>query len=135
MFKAVRRRRLANMNRAQRCHNTSTGAVKAKFHYAVQLTSSGRTPVRDQIPLHYPACDQVASRSATSSPAGLRAASELGENLRVHVVCVSQAKFHYAVQLASRSQTSSRPNSITLSSLGPAREQVYNQLASWFGSC
>ena len=33
-----------------------------------------------------------------------------------------KAKFHYAIQIASRSQTSSRPNSITL--LRPAREQV-----------
>ena len=47
------------------------------------------------------------------------------EDLRVHVVCVSQAKFSYTVQLASRSQTSSRPNSIRLSKLRPAREQVY----------
>ena len=46
-----------------------------------------------------------------------------------------KAKFHYAVQLASRSQTSSRPNSITLSSLRPAHEQVCDQLASWFASC
>jgi len=42
-----------------------------------------------------------------------------------------EAEFRYAVQLASRSQTSSRPNSITLSSLRPAREQVCDQLASW----
>jgi len=45
----------------------------------------------------------------------------------MHVVCVSQAKFPYTDQLASRSQTSSRPNSITLPSLRPARELV----ASW----
>jgi len=45
-----------------------------------------------------------------------------------------KAKFHYAVQLASRSQTSARPNSITLSCLRPAREQVCEQLASWFAS-
>jgi len=38
----------------------------------------------------------------TSSRAGSRAASELDED----VECVSQAKFHYAVQLASRSQIS-----------------------------
>jgi len=79
------------------------------FHYYNQLkpnpitlssSLAGRRPVRDQIPLHYPPCDQHASRSATSSRAGSRAASELGEDLRVHVVRVSQAKFHYAVQLA-----------------------------------
>jgi len=46
-----------------------------------------------------------------------------------------KAKFHCAVQLASRSQTSSRPNSITLSNLRPARGQVFDQLASWFASC
>jgi len=42
--------------------------VKAKFHYAVQLASSlaGRRSVCDQIPLRYPACDQLASRSAAS---------------------------------------------------------------------
>jgi len=41
-----------------------------------------------------------------------------------------KAIFHYAVQLASRSQTSSQPKSITLSSLWRAREQVCDQLAS-----
>ena len=57
-------------------------AVKAKFHYAVQL----------------------ASRSATS----WRAASELVEHLRVHVVCVGgQIPLHCAAcdQLASWSQS------------------------------
>jgi len=38
------------------------------------------------------------------------------------------AKFHYVVQLASRSQTSSRPNSITLAGLRLAREQVCDQV-------
>ena len=92
------------------------------------ISVAGRKPVRDKIPLHYPVCDQLASRSATSS----RAASELDEDMRVHFVCVSQAKFHYAGELASRSQTSSRPNSITLSSLRaglrPARELVADLL-------
>jgi len=83
-----------------------------------------RVRVAGLIPLHYPACDQLASRSATSSRTGLRAASELVEDLRVHVVCVSQAKLHYAVQLASRSQTSSRPNTITLR---PARRLASEQ--------
>jgi len=46
-----------------------------------------------------------------------------------------KAKFHYAVQLTSRSQTSSQPNSITLSSLRPAREQVCDQIASWSQTC
>ena len=46
-----------------------------------------------------------------------------------------KAKFRYAVQLASRSQTSSRPNSVTLSNLRSARGQVCDQLASWFASC
>ena len=41
-----------------------------------------------------------------------------------------KAKFHYAAQLAGRSQTSSRPNRITLSSLRPARELVSDLLAS-----
>jgi len=96
------------------------------------ISVAGRKPVRDKIPLHYPVCDQLASRSATSSRAGSRAASELDEDMRVHFVCVSQAKFHYAGELASRSQTSSRPNSITLSSLRaglrPARELVADLL-------
>ena len=35
-----------------------------------------RRPAGDQIPLRYPACDQLASRSTTSSRAGRRAASE-----------------------------------------------------------
>jgi len=56
--------------------------VKTKFHYTIQL--------------------------ATTSRAGLRAASELDEDLCVRVVFVSQSKFHYAVQRASRSATSSR---------------------------
>ena len=38
-----------------------------------------------------------------------------------------KAKCHYAVHLASRPQTSSRPNSITLSSLRTARELVAEQ--------
>ena len=71
---------------------------------SITLSSSlaGRRPVRDQIPLQYPACDQLASTSAISSRAGSRAARELGEDLHLHVLCVSQAKFHYAVQLATR---------------------------------
>jgi len=42
---------------------------------SITLSSSlaGRIPVRDQILLHYPACDQLASRSATSSRAARRA--------------------------------------------------------------
>jgi len=50
---------------------------------SITLSSSlaGRRLARDQIPLHYPACDQLANRSATSSRAGslagLRPASEL----------------------------------------------------------
>jgi len=51
-------------------------------------------------------------------------------NITLQRSCLIKAKFHYAVQLASRSQTSSRPNSITLSSLRPAREQVCDQLAT-----
>jgi len=72
---------------------------------SITLSSSlaGRRPVRNQIPLHCPACDQLASRSVTSSRAGSRAAREMVEDLRVHVVCVSQAKFHYVVQLPTSS--------------------------------
>jgi len=49
--------------------------VEAK---SITLSSSlaDRRPARDQIPLHYPACDRLASRSATSSRAGRRPASE-----------------------------------------------------------
>jgi len=81
--------------------------VKAKFHYTIQLTTSSRAclrPARElvrellaagrrpacarcvrvagQIPLHYPACDQLASwsqagqRNGIWSPTGLRPASE-----------------------------------------------------------
>jgi len=84
-------------------------------YITLSMSSSlgGRRPVRDQIPLDSPACDQLASWFASCW--------QLFEDLRVHVVCVSQAKFYYAIQLASRSQTSSRPNSITLSSLRSAR--------------
>jgi len=42
-------------------------------------------------------------------------------------VCLSKAKFHYAIQLASRSQTSSRPNSIALSI---ARNQLASRSAT-----
>jgi len=103
--------------------------------FTLSRSLAGRRPVRDQIPLNYSACDQLASRSVTSSRAGSRASSELDEDLRVHVVCVSQAKFHYTVQLASTSQTSSRPNSIALFSLRPARQQVCDQLVSWSQTC
>jgi len=68
---------------------------------------------KSQIPLRYTARDQLASRSATRWRAGLgagsRAASELDEDLRVHVVCVPQAKFHYAVPLATSSRAGLRP--------------------------
>jgi len=67
---------------------------------------------------------------AISSRSGSQAASELDEDVRVHVVCVSQAKLHHSVQLASRSQTSLRPNSVTLSSWRPARELVADLLVS-----
>ena len=42
--------------------------------------------------------------------------------IRVHGYGFVKAKFHYAIQLARWSQTSSRPNSITLAGLLPARE-------------
>jgi len=35
----------------------------------------------------------------------------MDEDLRLHVVCVSQAKFHYAVQLATSSRAGRRPAS------------------------
>jgi len=57
-----------------------------KFHYTIQLATSWRTGLR-------PARELV---------------RELDEDVCVHVVCVSQAKFHYAVQLASRSATTGR---------------------------
>jgi len=54
------------------------------------------------------------------------------DNPRVGVSasCPVKAKFHYAVQLASRSQASSRPNRVMLSSLRAARELVADMLAS-----
>jgi len=76
--------------------------LKAKCYYAIELASRLQT-IRNQIPLRYPASDQLACRPATRLRAGLRAASELDEDLCVHVVCVSQAKFHYAVQLMTSS--------------------------------
>jgi len=101
--------------------------VKAKFHYAIQLASRSKTSLRPnsiRLSSSRPAGEQVCDQLASQPRAGSRPASELGEDMRVHVVYVSQVKFHYAVQLASRSQISSRPNSITLSSLQPARELV-----------
>jgi len=53
---------------------------------------------------------------------GLQTSKQLSRSVK--------AKLHYAVQLPSRLQTSSRPNSITLSSLRSAHEQVCDQLAS-----
>ena len=70
-----------------------------------QFHTNGFT-TKSQIPLHYPACDQLASRSSTSS----QAPSELSEDLRVHVVCVC------------------RPNSITLSSSLADRRPVRDQI-------
>jgi len=74
-------------------------------YITLSMSSSlgGRRPVRDQIPLDYPACDQFASRSATSSRAASRAASSCSKTF----VCKSCA--------------CRRPNSITLSSLRSAR--------------
>jgi len=66
------------------------GQFAIKFHYTIQLATSSRAGLRP------------ASRD------GWRAASELDENLRVHVVCVAQAKFHYAVQLATSSRAGLR---------------------------
>ena len=70
--------------------------VKAKFHHATRLASRSQTSSRPN------------SITISSSRAGLRPARELDDDLRVHVVCVSQAKFQYSVLLAGRSQTSSR---------------------------
>jgi len=67
---------------------------------------AGRRAVRDQIPLHYPAYDQLASRSATSS----RAASSWTKTC----VCTS---------CACRT-----PNSITLSSSLAGRRPVRDQI-------
>jgi len=47
----------------------------------------------------------------------------VGQNRSFTSYRTVKAKFHYAVQLASRLQTSVRPNSIKLSSLRPAREK------------
>jgi len=46
---------------------------------SITLSSSlaGRRPFRDQIPLHYPVCDQLASRSTTISRYDSRAGCEL----------------------------------------------------------
>jgi len=55
---------------------------------------------------------------------------QLVEDLRVHVVCVSQAKFHYTVQLASRSATSWRAGRKLDSVMEFGRELVCDLLAS-----
>jgi len=76
------------------------------LYTSISSWPNARCQVWESLPLRYrPNCitlsssladrDQLASRSGTSS----RAASELDEDLRVHVVCVSYAKFHYAVLL------------------------------------
>ena len=68
----------------------------------------------------------------TSSRAGLRAASELGEDLRVHVVCVSQAKFHYAVQLATSSRADLRPARKLVAEKDSVMEYGLNRSATRF---
>jgi len=93
------------------CYGVEPGndAVKAKFHYAVQLASRSQTSSR---PNSITLSSLRAARELVSQ-AGSRAASELDEDMRVYVVCLSQAKFHYATkfhyqipfQLASRSAT------------------------------
>ena len=105
------------------------------------LSSSlaGRRPARDQIQLRYPACDQLASSSATSSRAGRRLASEqagvmecglnrsatrfeLSRHIKIARACLRNqvCDLDGVMQFSlSRSQTSSRasaPYSITLSS-------------------
>jgi len=55
----------------------------------ITLSSSlaGRRPVRDQIPLHYPASDQLASRSAASSRAGRSARQRRRNGVWPEPVC------------------------------------------------
>jgi len=86
--------------------------LKAKFHYAVHLSSRSQT-ARGQMRLRY-------SQLATSSLGGLWPARELVREL-----------------LASWTKTSSacrRPNSITLSSSLAGRRSVSDQIPSWFAS-
>jgi len=95
--------------------NYSRCFIKAKFHFAVVL----------------------ASRSVTNSQAGSRPASELDEDLRAHVVCVSQANFvmlssSLAVRRPTRDQIPLRCPACDqlVASLRPAREPVADLLAS-----
>ena len=74
--------------------------------FTLSRSLAGRRPVRDQIPLNYSACDQLASRSVTSSRAGSRASSELDEDLRAHVADQIPLRYPACDQLASRSATS-----------------------------
>jgi len=49
-----------------RCGETFNYSVKAKFHH-VDSSLASRRPVRDQIPLCYPACDQLADLLASKT--------------------------------------------------------------------
>ena len=60
-----------NVNRRTRGHGPRTRVSKM-----TPVLDAHVFAARDQIPLHYPACDQLASRSATSSQTGRRPASE-----------------------------------------------------------
>ena len=110
----------AKVDRMQHVCSSPAPSVQIKPN-SITLSSvlADRRPVCDEIPLHHPACDKLAIRFGTSSRAGRRPACAR----RVHVA----GQIIYAVQLASRSETSSRPNSITLSSLWPAHELVAEQ--------
>ena len=83
---------------------------------SISLSSSlaGRRPVHHQIPLHYPACDQLARRSATSSRAGSRASSRDTSSWTKTCVFTS---------CACRT-----PNSITMSSSLAGRRPVRDQI-------
>ena len=111
---------------------------------SITLSSAlaGRRPVRDQIPLHCPAFDQIASRSATSARAGRIPASvqnsvmeyglnrsvtrfELSRHVEIARTCLRQVGNQVCDQVCdldsvmkfsqSRSQTSSRTSSLARS--------------------
>jgi len=93
--------------RAISTRRDSSNLVADRFKpYSITLSCSlaGRRPVRDQIPLRCPACDQLASWSQTCSWAGRKLDSVMELGLR-HAHDVHKQLF---VQLASSSRTSSR---------------------------
>jgi len=56
---------------------------------------------------------------------------QLDEDLRVHVVCVSQAKFHYTVQLATSSRAGRKLDNVMEFGRELVCDLLASKIASW----